>query len=683
MDSDGHHRSSRRAVPSNVGLDRHRNDRLGRLQQQLVSFKHRRQILRTRTAGADRDRYIHADGYFYTYQYSDAHCHINQHAHRGSDGDCNNHRDIDTDAHQLFDDDVCFRHGRGAAYCQYQHGRGCLGGESADGCDDGDRIRPGDRAGVRTGGRRGGSNLGREFDIRTGAAIGGQIINGHTFTGLEWVGSTLYGTSIDSAGGPSNLRTLDPWTGATTDLGLTGFGPITGLAYDQSSSTMYGVVGPGTSNLLTINLSTGAATIVGPTGITPGSLEFGANGVLYAGGGQGSIGNLYTINKATGAATLVGATGFGNVSGLMNVCPRTPTGTPTATPTSSGTPSISGTITYGNAISNPVPPRFVKNVSVGSTVGSPTVGPVITGTPGTYVLTGFGADSYTIKPTKPGGVNGAVTSNDAARVAQGVSGSVPFVSLNQKFASDSSGNGTVSSNDAALIARFAAGLTGTGNVGQWKFFTANLVGPPTAPLPTPPYNDSRTYPSVTSNLTGEDYVALLIGEASGNYNPATNPRPENRTENGKWKTESEDGDLAEKLITVTAQPVITTADREIVVPVSVDGIAGKDVNSYEFDLRYDPSVVQPSENPVDVKGTVSRGLFAVANPNEPGLLRVVVYGPLPIDENGVLLNLKFTAVGASGSVSPLTFERIMFNEDESQVMITDGRVEISTAAAAE
>ena len=53
--------------------------------------------------------------------------------------------------------------------------------------------------------------------------------------------------------------------------------------------------------------------------------------------------------------------------------------------------------------------------------GSPPVGPVITGTPGTYVLTGFGAGSYTIKPTKPGGVNGAITSNDAARVAQGVS----------------------------------------------------------------------------------------------------------------------------------------------------------------------------------------------------------------------------------------------------------------------
>ena len=83
------------------------------------------------------------------------------------------------------------------------------------------------------------------------------------------------------------------------------------------------------------------------------------------------------------------------------------------------------------------------------------------------------------------------------------------------------------------------------------------------------------------------------------------------------------------------------------------------------------------ENPVDVAGSVSRGLMVIVNAKEPGLLRVVVYGAIPIDENGLLLNLRFTAVGAAGSVSPLTFERIMFNEGESRVMVADGQVELS------
>jgi hypothetical protein len=82
------------------------------------------------------------------------------------------------------------------------------------------------------------------------------------------------------------------------------------------------------------------------------------------------------------------------------------------------------------------------------------------------------------------------------------------------------------------------------------------------------------------------------------------------------------------------------------------------------------------ENSVDVVGTVSRGLMVVVNPNEPGLLRVVVYGAMPIESDGVLLNLRFTAVGPVGSVSPLTFERIMFNDGVPNVSVADGRVEL-------
>jgi hypothetical protein len=340
--------------------------------------------------------------------------------------------------------------------------------------------------------------------------------------------------------------------------------------------------------------------------------------------------------------------------------------------TVTGASSITGTVTYGNAIGNPPAPRFVKNVSVASTAGSPAVGPGITGTSGTYSLTGFGAGSYTIKPTKPGGPNAAINSFDAARVAQGVAGTVPFVSQNQRFVSDSSGNGSVTSNDAALIAKFAAGLGGAGNVGQWKFF---VTGAP-SPLPTAPqtYNDSRTYASVSGNATGEDFVALLIGEASGNYNTSTNPR--GTVVGGQMSDVGEEGRAAEKPMTVTIQNVIAAADKEIVIPVSVEGAAGREISSYEFDLRYDPAVVQPSEDPVDVAGTVSRGLSVVANAGKPGILRVVVYGPIPIDSDGVLLNLRFNAVGASGSASPLTWERIMFGEGGAKTAVANGLIEL-------
>jgi hypothetical protein len=56
---------------------------------------------------------------------------------------------------------------------------------------------------------------------------------------------------------------------------------------------------------------------------------------------------------------------------------------------------------------------------------------------------------------------------------------------------------------------------------------------------------------------------------------------------------------------------------------------------------------------------------------------------MPIDApkrgSGVLLNLRFTAVGTPGLLSPLTFERIMFNEGEPQATTIDGQVELSAA----
>ena len=184
---------------------------------------------------------------------------------------------------------------------------------------------------------------GQEFDINTGAAIGPRISNGGSYDGLEWVGSTLYGTATFNEKGDSELRILNPYTGTSTLNGPTGMAGINGLAYDQTTGIMYGSTGgsPGPSSLVTINLSTGAATLVGNIGVNVGSLEFGPDGNLYAGsvGGQtGGGGNLYRINKSTGAGTLVGPTGFLNITGLARVGsaapPPTPTPTPTPTPNS-------------------------------------------------------------------------------------------------------------------------------------------------------------------------------------------------------------------------------------------------------------------------------------------------------------------------------------------------------------
>ena len=262
-------------------------------------------------------------------------------------------------------------------------------------------------------------------------------------------------------------------------------------------------------------------------------------------------------------------------------------------------------------------------------------------------------------PTKAGGSNPAINSFDAGRIAQHVAG-ITLLTGNQRPTADVTGNNLIQSFDAARIAQFAAGLPHGSFTGTWRFYQN-----PSVTFPPLPPSESRNYASVSAGMTGEDYTALLMGDVSGNWNPAIHPRaamgPERTT-------------------TVEAPRLVTPADSEVIIPVSVAGAANKGIISYEFNLRYDPAVIQPQANPVDLAGTVSRGLSVVANTNEPGLLRVVLYGAYEIDANGLLLNLKFNAVGAPGTASPLTFEHMVFNEGDPGTLVTDGVVELSAAA---
>ncbi|MFN0278187.1 MAG: choice-of-anchor Q domain-containing protein [Pyrinomonadaceae bacterium] len=166
--------------------------------------------------------------------------------------------------------------------------------------------------------------------------------------------------------------------------------------------------------------------------------------------------------------------------------------------TQTASPVIAGSVTYGLAS-----PRFVPDVLV-SGAGLPNVSATTLGAgpgQGTYLLTGFGSRSYSVTPTKTGGVGNGISSFDSGRIAQHVAAIITLTG-NQFIVADVSGNGTLSSFDAGQIARYIAGLDNTGATANWIFIPVN-----------------RTYPSVTSNITGEDFIGLLMGDVSGNWMP--------------------------------------------------------------------------------------------------------------------------------------------------------------------
>jgi hypothetical protein len=326
--------------------------------------------------------------------------------------------------------------------------------------------------------------------------------------------------------------------------------------------------------------------------------------------------------------------------------------------------SMMGTVTYGNPGGAPNP-RFVSNAII-TGAGSPTVMTTTAppgATAGRYALTGFGSGAYTVTPTKTTGQNG-ISSFDAGLIALHVAGPPnPQLNANQLIAADVSGNGSVTSFDAGMIAKFVAGppyaAPGIGATSTWKFFPAN-----------------RNYASVTSNVAAQDYTAYLMGEVSGNWNN-TGTKPVESI-----KAASDDARTGpQRNIVVTAPHLAASTGKEVIVPINAEGLAKKGIISYEFDLRYDPNVIQPAADTMLLAGTLSRGLSGVANSLEAGLLRVVVYGAAAINYNGLLLNLRFKAVGQPGSASRLTWDRVIFNEGDAKTMVIDGSVELSADAS--
>ena len=320
--------------------------------------------------------------------------------------------------------------------------------------------------------------------------------------------------------------------------------------------------------------------------------------------------------------------------------------------------TITGSVRYSEHGGSPLA-RPIPNVTV-SGAGAPPVS-ALTDAFGAYSLSGFGSGSYTRSASKVGQDNGAVGGFDAAAISQHVVNLVPITDARKLFVADVSGNGTVTSFDAALIARFAVALPGAGSSGTWVVKRTGVN----------PLTDLSTYgPStVYADITGESYTAYLMGDVTGNWNLPTNQlggRPA--------------GFEGQKPLLISAPELVVPANTEVVLPITIRDTTGQGINSYQFDLRYNPDVLEPSANFADLSGSISDGYLATVNPIEPGLIKVVVFGPNPLAGNGRLLNLKFNVIGEVDSESTLTWETFGINEGGINFEVMNGRVAVRAAS---
>lgn len=328
-----------------------------------------------------------------------------------------------------------------------------------------------------------------------------------------------------------------------------------------------------------------------------------------------------------------------------------------------GSVSINGTaagrVIYGNSIGAPSL-RPVPNTTITGN-GSPVV-IGLTDFNGFYTMSGFGSGSYTMVPSRdpsilPDTHGSSISAYDAARTAQYVVQLITFTPT-QIYVAKVTGDPTVSSRDASAMALWAASLPGTFATGTWRF------------APSSVFHFTVTNPT-------DDYSGLLMGDVSGNWCDPTSPALPCNISGTNGGARSAGG--PQKAISVTAEKQLVPAGSDVTVPVTVNGVENKGIIAYQFDLRYDPTVIQPKANAVTLGSTVSSDMSIVVNSTMPGLLKVVVYGISPLVNSGTLMNFHFTAVGAPFSVSPIRWESFMFNEGSFRTNTFDSQVELTAA----
>jgi hypothetical protein len=297
---------------------------------------------------------------------------------------------------------------------------------------------------------------------------------------------------------------------------------------------------------------------------------------------------------------------------------------------------------------------------------------------GAYLLENLTAgENYTVSLTKSGDRNG-ISPFDATLVLRHVAanGQGPnALSVNQQKAADTNGDGNISPFDATLILRYiaAGGQTpNTGQTGNWKF----LPG-------------TQNYQSLSNSLSGENYEAVLIGEVNGDW---TQPAP------GSFAPMDNQGEIAASVEETEAE--ISLPDNAsaasgslIVVPVTFANKSGESISGYNFDIEFDPKVLQPdSGTPIDTGATLSQEMTVVHNRTQAGRIGVAASGGNPnerISKGDLLLKLRFRVVGTTNDLkkptTALTFHQQPIFENESGTALTvksaNGSIRISAVGA--
>jgi len=262
----------------------------------------------------------------------------------------------------------------------------------------------------------------------------------------------------------------------------------------------------------------------------------------------------------------------------------------------------------------------------------------LSGGDGTYTISGAATDDYMLTPNKVNEADG-ITGYDVSLALQHDAGLITLEGY-AAIAADVNKSGTISSMDAYYIMQKAVELLtlpfpGAGTV--WEFAPQN-----------------RSISNLNSNLTGQDFTALLIGDISGNWSPPL----------------ALQGNLAARdLAVVRVQGAPAIPDGIATAVITLDPI---DTQAYSLDMVLSYNETQATPLSVDL-GPAASGWLLATNLNQPGEVRMTLAGSLPIIESGEILTLRFVLSDPTQS-TPLDFTFGIIDEGAVPVQLVGGQL---------
>lgn len=133
------------------------------------------------------------------------------------------------------------------------------------------------------------------------------------------------------------------------------------------------------------------------------------------------------------------------------------------------------------------------------------------------------------------------------------------------------------------------------------------------------------------------------------------------------------GEATGDLVDLEIPDVTGRVGQQLRVPIDLSGLNGREVLAYQFELRYDPEVVDFQS--ADNSGTLSDGWSVTTNETGAGTLAISGASAQPFMSDGVLLYLVFDLTAAG--TSTLDWQSGRLNEGNPLTMVSRGSITVT------